>query len=165
MLPFKSHLIVGAVSLIIGLGAGYSIRDEKAHVKDLENIQSALELERDNLIKQLEVEHEYQKAAQATAEQAQADLESLEASYADAINELNNLQLFYSTQDYTDESALSDDSESAVSVPEEGSQSASDNEREFQKLYEEQLKIAKDCDITTSYYNRILALYESIQTQ
>ena len=163
MLPFKSHLIICATALIVGLCAGYSIRDEKADIDRLEQIQAALQAENENLIKQLEQEHEYQKAAQTTAEQAQKDLAELEDMYADAVNELNNMQLQQLSYDSDDFSALSDDSTSTGSVPEKEGKCNGYDKIAFQKLYEEQLKVAKDCDITTSYYNRLIDLYNSIQ--
>lgn len=163
MLSLKTNLIVCVVSLIIGTFLGYSIRDEKARINDLENIQNALEVERDNLIKQLEKEHEWQITATETAEKAQADLESLEASYADAINELNDLQLFYSTQDYTDEPALSDGSSSAPADTQSKCKCGGTDEKAFQNLLNEQMMLARDCDINAIYLNQIIDLYNSIR--
>lgn len=163
MLPFKTHLIIGVIALIAGTLFGYSIRDEKARINDLENIQSALEVERDNLIKQLEKEHEWQITATKTAEKAQADLESLETSYADAINELNDLQLFYSSEDYTDEPALSDSSSSAPTDTQSKCKCGGTDEKAFQNLLNEQMMLARDCDINAIYLNQIIDLYNSIR--
>jgi uncharacterized protein YqfA (UPF0365 family) len=163
MLPFKSHLIICATALIVGLCAGYSIRDEKADLDRLEQIQAALQTENENLVKQLEQEHEYQKAAQAVAEQTQKDLAELEDMYADAVNELNDMQLQQLSYDCDDSSALSEDPTITESVSEETSKCTGYNKVAFQKLYEDQLKLAKDCDITASYYNRLIDLYNSIQ--
>ena len=163
MFSIKSHLIVCAVALVVGLGAGYSIRGEKAELDRLESVRVALEAENKNLIRQLEVEHEYQQAAQAVAEKTQMDLEELEDRYADAVNELNGLQLQQLSYTSDDTSALREDSESAEPVQTGTGKCTGENKAEFQGLYEAQLKIAKDCDITASYYNRLLELYHSIE--
>ena len=33
----------------------------------------------------------------------------------------------------------------------------------FQRLYEQQLEVARDCDITATYYNKLLELYENVR--
>lgn len=163
MLPFKSHLIVCAVSLIIGLGAGYSIRDEKADLANLEAIKTALQSENQNLLKQLEVEHEYTKTASESSKKAQEDLAVLEVRYADIVAELNTLQLSQLTYDIDDTSALSEDSGVTCSVPQSTSKCIRPDSKEFQDFTQTQLMIDRDCDITATYYNRLIELYESIQ--
>ncbi len=40
---------------------------------------------------------------------------------------------------------------------------SNDNGAKLQRLYKQQLTVAKDCDITTSYYNSLLHLYQSVK--
>ena len=121
-----------------------------------------LQIEKENLVKQLEIEHERQKAAQIAVVKTQEDLEDLESRYADAIAELNNLQLQQFTYDSDDTSALSEDSSITNTVPESSGKCFGENKAKLQRLYENQLSVARDCDITASYYNRLIELYESI---
>ena len=165
MLSLKSHLIVCAVSLILGIAAGYSIRDEKADIEELLTVKTALEAENKNLLKQLEVEHEYQKAASETTRQAQEDLADLEVRYASIVNELNALQLQQLTYDSDDTSALSEDSEATGTVSQSTSKCIRPDSKEFQNFTANQLMIDRDCDITATYYNRLIDLYQSIQSQ
>ena len=165
MLSIKPLLISAVAAFIAGALTGYSIRDDQAEIDSLNLAKSALEEENKNLIKQLEVEHEYQEAAQVTAEQTQKDLDELENRYADAVNELNAMQLQQLSYVPEDTSALSEDAEPAVTIPQSAGKCPGENKAKFQQLYENQLMIAKDCDITATYYNRLIDLYESIKTQ
>lgn len=42
-------------------------------------------------------------------------------------------------------------------------QCVENNKRKFRELYEQQLTIARDCDITSSYYNKLLELYNNVR--
>ena len=161
MLSIKSFVISGAVALTVGFLCGYSVRDDRAEIERLNFVQSALEEENQNLIRQLEVEHEYQEAAQAVAIKTQEDLDDLESRYADAINELNNLQLQY-LDTSTSETALSEDADTTSPVPQKGCECSGKDKAAFQRLLNEQMIMSKDCDINTTYLNNLIEWYGSI---
>ena len=162
MLSPKVNLLIILTAAVVGFTAGYSVRADKAEVERLEGIEAALTEENERLIKQIEIYHEYEKAAQATAEQTQEDMASLEARYADAIAELNYLQLQQLEYDSDDSSALSEDAYAAEPVSQSSSKCAGADKAKFQRLYEEQLMIAKDCDINSTYLNNLIDWYSSI---
>jgi len=162
MLSIKSLLISSVAVFIAGTFTGYSIRDDQAEIDRLNLERSALEEENKNLIKQLEVEHEYQEAAQVTAEQTKKDLDELEDRYTDAVNELNALQLSQLTYVPEDTSALSENAGVTTAVSKGSSKCAGKDKTKFQRLYEEQLMIAKDCDINSTYLNNLIEWYGSL---
>ncbi len=59
--------------------------------------------------------------------------------------------------------SLPDNSSTSRAVQRASCKCACDNGTKLQKLYKQQLTVAKDCDITTSYYNSLLKLYESVR--
>lgn len=162
MLPIKICVITSLAAFAVGFTVGYSFRDDKAEVERLETVQAALKQENENLIKELEILHEYEKAAQATAEQTQEDLASLESRYADAIAELNYMQLQQLEYDSDDSSALSEDASVAKPVSQSTSKCTGADKAKFQRLYEKQLMISKDCDINSTYLNNLIDWYSSI---
>ena len=145
--------------------AGYATRDDQAEIERLNVAKNALEQERANLIQQLEVEHEHQKTAQINAAKTQEDLDDLEKRYASAIDELNALQLQFS--EYTDSStsALSTDTSTSRTVQKDKCKCSGKDQAKLQRLLTEQLIVAKDCDITTTYYNHLIDWYNSISQE
>ena len=165
MLSIKNTLIAGAVAFAVGYIAGYATRDDQAEIERLNVAKNALEQERANLIQQLEVEHEHQKTAQINAAKTQEDLDDLEKRYASAIDELNALQLQFS--EYTDSStsALSTDTSTSRTVQKDKCKCSGKDQAKLQRLLTEQLIVAKDCDITSTYYNHLIDWYNSISQE
>ena len=165
MLSIKNTLIAGAVAFAVGYIAGYATRDDQAEIERLNVAKNALEQERANLIQQLEVEHEHQKTAQIKAAKTQEDLDDLAKRYASAIDELNALQLQFS--EYTDSStsALSTDTSTSRTVQKDKCKCSGKDQAKLQRLLTEQLIVAKDCDITATYYNHLIDWYNSISQE
>ena len=162
MLPINIQIAGYAIALIVGFGCGYSIRADKADIERLQATQQALEIEKQHLIKQIEVEHEQQKAEKAITAQTKENLADLENRYADAVAELNELQLQFAEQDDNEPTALSPDATSAKSISQGQCKCPGTDQRKLQRLYESQLVIAKDCDINSTYLNNIIDWYHSI---
>lgn len=165
MLSIKNTLIAGAVAFAVGYIAGYATRDDQAEIERLNVAKNALEQEKANLIQQLEVEHEHQKTAQINAAKTQEDLDDLEKRYASAIDELNALQLQFSEYTDSNTSALSKDASASRTVQESKCQCSGKDKAKLQRLLNEQLIVAKDCDITTTYYNHLIDWYNSISKE
>ena len=159
----KYSACVGFITFFVGAYAGYSFSDAKAEAKQYKANIEALEIEREELIKQVEKEHEYQQTAKATSEKAQEDLADLESRYADAINALNDLQLQQLSYDNQDAEPLSESSSSTADNSKSSNKCSQQDRAKLQRLYEEQLTLARDCDINAIHLNQLIDLYNSIQ--
>lgn len=162
MLSIKNTLILGAVAFAVGYIAGYATRDDQSEIERLNVAKYALDQERTNLIHQLEVEHEHQKTAQINAAKTQEDLDDLEKRYASAIDELNALQLQFSEYTDSDTATLSKDSGSASAVSQGKCDCSGKDKRAFQKLLNDQMIVARDCDINATYLNNLIEWYGMI---
>lgn len=162
MLSIKNTLILGAVAFAVGYIAGYATRDDQAEIERLNVAKYALEQEKANLIQQLEVEHEHQKTTQINAAKTQEDLDNLEKRYASAIDELNALQLQFSEYTDSDTATLSEDAGSATAVSQGKCDCSGKDKRAFQKLLNDQMIVARDCDINATYLNNLIEWYGSI---
>lgn len=162
MLSIKNTLIAGALAFAVGFLTGYSAREDQAEIERLNVAKYALDQERANLIQQLEVEHEHQKTAQINAAKTQEDLDDLEKRYASAIDELNALQLQFTEYTDSDTSALSKDASASSSVSQGKCGCSGADKRKLQKVINEQLIVAKDCDINATYLNNLIEWYGSI---
>ena len=162
MLSIKNTLIAGAAAFAVGFLTGYSARDDQAEIERLNFVQSSLEQERENLIKQLEVEHEHQKTAQINAAKTQEDLDDLEKRYASAIDELNALQLQFAEYSDYDSTTLSKDASASSAVSQGKCGCSGKDKRAFQKLLNDQMILARDCDINATYLNNLIEWYDMI---
>lgn len=162
MLSVKNTLVAGAIAFAVGYIAGYATRDDQAEIERLNVAKYALDQERANLIQQLEVEHEHQKTAQINAAKTQEDLDDLEKRYASAIDELNALQLQFSEYTDSDTATLSKDAGSATAVSQGKCDCSGKDKRAFQKLLNDQMIVAKDCDINATYLNNLIEWYGNI---
>lgn len=165
MLSIKNTLIAGAVAFAVGYLAGYAVRDDQAEIERLNIAQAELEHERANLIQQLEVEHEHQKTAQINAAKTQEDLDDLEKRYASAIDELNALQLQFAEYSDYDSTALSEDASTSSAVSQGKCGCSGKDKRAFQKLLNDQMIVAKDCDINVTYLNNLIEWYNQISKE
>lgn len=159
----KYSACVGFITFFVGAYAGYSFSDAKAEAKQYKANIEALEIERAELFKQLEKEHEYQQTAKAASQKAQEDLADLESRYADAVNALNDLQLQQLSYDNQDAEPLSESSSTSADNKESRNKSCYADRAKLQRLYEEQLTLARDCDINAIHLNQLIDLYNSIQ--
>ena len=162
MLSIKNTLIAGAVAFAVGYIAGYATRDDQAEIERLNVAKNALEQERANLIQQLEVEHEHQKTAQINAAKTQEDLDDLEKRYASAIDELNALQLQFTEYTDSDSATLPSDASTSSAVSQGKCGCSGKDKRAFQKLLNDQMIVARDCDINATYLNNLIEWYGMI---
>ena len=162
MLSIKNTLIAGALAFAVGFLTGYSARDDQAEIERLNVAKYALEQEKTNLIQQLEVEHEHQNTAQINAAKTQEDLDDLEKRYASAIDELNAMQLQFSEYTDSDTSALSKDASASSAVSQGKCVCCGKDKRAFQKLLNDQMIVARDCDINATYINNLIEWYGMI---
>lgn len=89
-------------------------------------------------------------------------MDDLEKRYASAINELNALQLQFSEYTDSDTSALSKDASASSAVSQGKCDCSGKDKRAFQKLLNDQMIVARDCDINATYLNNLIEWYGSI---
>ena len=159
----RNSILAGVLAFIVGAYCGYSFSDAKAEARQYQANIEALEIERAELFKQLEKEHEYQQTAKAASQKAEEDLADLESRYADAINALNDLQLQQLAYDSEDTEPLSESSSSTADNSKSANKCSDKDRAKLQRLYEEQLTLARDCDINAIHLNQLIDLYNSIQ--
>ena len=160
--PIKNYLSVAVIASVLGFLGGYHFSSTKAEVDKLKVQQVALQEENKNLIKKLEVEHEHQKTTQINAAKTQKDLDDLEKRYASAIDELNALQLQFTEYTDSDSATLPSDATAASAVSQGKCGCSGADKRKLQKVINEQLIVAKDCDINATYLNNLIEWYGSI---
>lgn len=162
--PIKKYLSVAVIASVLGFLGGYHFSSAKAEVDRLKVQQVALQEENKNLIKKLEVEHEQQKQTQITFNETQEDLADLEKLYSDVVTELNLLQLQSDLADSSN-STLPSDASASGSVQKDKCKCSGKDQAKLQRLLNEQLIVAKDCDITATYYNHLIDWYNSISKE
>lgn len=162
MIDYKVYGLIGGILFMLGFYSGYSIKANSADIEKLELQQIALKAENANLIEQLRIEHEHQQAAETVAKQTQEDLADVENRYADAVNELNALQLQYATDAGGNSAALSSDASASGAVSQGGCKCGGENKAAFQRLLERQMILSRDCDINATYLNRLIEWYKGI---
>lgn len=155
---------------LVGCGAyflGYQYASNKCEIKTAEMVAEAQE----QYANALEKKNEIQSKMAVTIDKSQADLatsiEQTTANYDSLIS--TNLRLpdewVQSDSNTTDSKNGSMPSDTRSTEPVSGTQCkcVKDNGAKLQRLYKQQLTVAKDCDITTSYYNSLLKLYNGIK--
>lgn len=160
--PIKNYLSVAVIASVLGFLGGYHFSSTKAEVEKLKVQQVALQEENKNLIKKLEVEHEHQKTTQINAAKTQEDLDNLEKRYASAIDELNALQLQFSEYTDSDTATLPSDATASSAVSQGKCDCSGKDKRAFQKLLNDQMIVARDCDINATYLNNLIEWYGMI---
>lgn len=158
----KNYLPVAVIASVLGFLGGYHFSSAKAEVDKLKVQQVALQEENKNLIKKLEVEHDQQKQTQITFNETQEDLADLEKRYASAIDELNALQLQFAEYSDYDSTTLSEDASTSSAVSQGKCGCSGKDKSAFQKLLNDQMIVARDCDINATYLNNLIEWYWSI---
>lgn len=159
---FEKYVIVGGLCLSVGFITGYETSSRTSEIEKLKTEKIALEQERQNLYEQIGVEHDRQEAIQRTSMQTREDLADLEKRYSDAMRELSSLQLFIGAKDGDSASALPADSKATGGVSKGSCKCGGKDTRALQKLLDEQMTLARDCDINATYLNSLIDLYNSM---
>ena len=149
------NLISYVVSFLTGALLSFIITSDyyKLQIKEIEsyayqlnidNLDSTLSLERDNYEffskKDLETSHE---------------IKDIDISYNNAVNSLFS-------DNSSDKAVLSESSPTSSPVSESQCECSCKNRAKLQRLYEQQLMIARDCDINAVYLNQLIDLYNKV---
>lgn len=146
---------------------GYQYASNKCDIKTIETVVKAQE----QYVNAVEKKNEIQSKMAVTIDKSQTDLASNIAQTTANYNSLVSTDLYVpdnwvqSDSNTTDSKNGSVSSDTRTTEPVSGTQCkcVKDNGAKLQRLYKQQLTVAKDCDITTSYYNSLLKLYNDIK--
>lgn len=149
-----------AVLLVIG-GFGFGAFITSNHYqKQIAEFKADAERQYAQALEAKAVREQYlQGKADESAANARKEQDEIEARYksllADAADALSVHADSASGKD-----SLPSDAQLAARVPDGAGERHAAYRAKLQRLYERQLEIAKDCDITASHYNRLLRLWD-----
>ena len=165
MLNLKYTIFAFILSLIAGACFGVTIT-AKHYRAEIINLQAeAIKTEQDALVKQLNREHYWQEQQRQAEAEANNELQKIQDKYDKALSMLNvrKSDSVHVNSDSASETALSTNSKTLNSVSACNCQCGDRDRTKLQRLYQRQLTIARDCDITAAHYNALIKLYESLE--
>lgn len=157
----KSLSIVGISFLLLGLFTGWKVTS------------TYFESEMNAML--LQIQQQEQKSHVEALEKTIKNTETLTAKLGELNNETSNINdKFMSlskfnieqlrTEDTSSDTALCTDTTTTErTTTEKRCQRVRQNSARLQRLYERQLEVARDCDITATYYNKLLELYKNVR--
>ena len=166
-MDLKLLLIVAAMSAVIGSCFGVTItaKHYRAEIAQLQT--EAIKADQEATVKQLNREHYWQEQQRQAEAEANNELQKIQDKYDKALSMLNvrKSDSVHVNSDSTSETALSSDSKTLNSVSACNCQCSDRDRAKLQRLYQRQLTIARDCDITATYYNHLIDWYNSISQE
>lgn len=155
--------LVGCIAYFLG----YQYASNKCDIKTTETVAKAQEQYADALEKKNEIQSKMATVVDKSQSDLATSIEQTTANYDSLIS--TDLRIpdewVQSDSNTTDSENGSLPSDTRATEPVSGAQCkcVKDNGAKLQRLYKQQLTVAKDCDITTSYYNSLLKLYNGIK--
>lgn len=101
-------------------------------------------------------EHEYREKADKTTRQAKEAVDVVNAHYRKLLNDS------LSKSSASSQDSVPAASGSSSSVSKSTSKCTEQHRAKLQRLYEQQLVIARDCDITAAHFNELIDFYEAL---
>lgn len=101
-------------------------------------------------------EHEYREKADKTTRQAKEAVDVVNAHYRKLLNDS------LSKSSASSQNSVPAASSSSSSVSKSTSKCTEQHRAKLQRLYEQQLVIARDCDITAAHYNELIELFNEL---
>ena len=157
----KNLSIVGISFLLLGLFIGWKVTS------------TYFEAEMNAML--LQIQEQEQKSHVEALEKTIKNTETLTVKLGELNNETSNINnKFMSlskfnieqlrTEDTSSDTTLRTDTRTTERTTTEKKERCVRQDRaKFQRLYEQQLEVARDCDITATYYNKLLELYENVK--
>lgn len=164
--------LLGLLSFLLAcFGSGYigyqiastSYELEISHIREQSKEQEALALQNKN-----ERENVYSKALITTQSKIAISNDRIAATFsnlnawADRNFITDNSISLHNEDNTSSNTGLSDSATTAGAVQRSECRCNGKNTAELRRLYQEQLIIARDCDITASYYNELIKFYEHV---
>lgn len=152
-------------ALCAGLGAvcGYEAASTKCELEKAQFHKAALEQEQKAAEKKHDTENLYKDALVKSQSDVFHDVQAIDAHW----NDLNS-HAFITDADGVhsnntgDVDAVRKDPEPPAGISKTQCKCPGADRAKLQRLYERQLVIARDCDITATYYNKLLELYQTV---
>ena len=101
-------------------------------------------------------EHEYREKANKTTRQAKEAIDVVNAHYRKLL--IDSL----SKSSASNQNSVPSASGSSVPISKSTSKCTEQHRAKLQRLYEQQLVIARDCDITAAHFNELIDFYEAL---
>ena len=159
--------LVGSLFLFgLGVVGGYHLASTQCELEKLEFYNDALEKQAQADRKTQDMENVYKDALVNAQSGVVLDLERINADFTGASLDLSSWSdgMRYNEAGADSTEQLSDTPAASSAVSEKKCGCSATDRTKLQRLYEQQLVIARDCDITTSYYNRLLEMYKTISS-
>ena len=157
----KNLSIVGISFLLLGLFIGWKVTS------------TYFEAEMNAML--LQIQEQEQKSHVKALEKTIKNTETLTVKLGELNNETSNINnKFMSLSKFNIEQLRTEDTSSDTTLrtdtrtterttTEKKDRCVRQDLAKFQRLYEQQLEVARDCDITATYYNKLLELYENVR--
>ena len=157
----KNLSIVGISFLLLGLFIGWKVTS------------TYFEAEMNAML--LQIQEQEQKSHVKALEKTIKNTETLTVKLGELNNETSNINnKFMSLSKFNIEQLRTEDTSSDTTLrtdtrtterttTEKKDRCVRQDFTKFQRLYEQQLEVARDCDITATYYNKLLELYENVR--
>lgn len=165
MLNLKYTIFAFILSLIAGACFGVTITAKHYRAEIAQMQTEAIKAEHEATVKQLNREHYWQEQQKQAEAEANNELQKIQDKYDKALSMLNvrKSDSVHVNSDSASETALSTNSKTLNSVSACNCQCGDRDRTKLQRLYQRQLTIARDCDITAAHYNALIKLYESLE--
>lgn len=157
----KNLSIVGISFLLLGLFIGWKVTS------------TYFEAEMNAML--LQIQEQEQKSNVEALEKTIKNTETLTVKLGELNNETSNINnKFMSLSKFnieqlrtentsSDKTLRTDTRTTERTTTEKKDRCVRQDRAKFQRLYEQQLEVARDCDITATYYNKLLELYENVR--
>ena len=166
-MPVKSLFLAIVVASIAGACFGVTITAKHYRAEIAQMQTEAIKAEHEATVKQLNREHYWQEQQRQADKEANNELQKIQDKYDKALSMLNVRKSdsvhVNSDSASASETALSTNSKTLNSVSACNCQCGDRDRTKLQRLYQRQLTIARDCDITAAHYNALIKLYESLE--
>lgn len=165
-----SRILYGlaAYASIFGAGVvvGYYSASNRCELEKMEFQNDALEKQAQADRKAQSVENVYKNALIDAQSGISLDLGKISTDFNDAkrdfFDSLASDSVHHNETGADSAKSVSVTPATARTVSKETCRCSAKDQAKFQRLYERQLVIAKDCDITATYYNHLLEMYQSV---
>ena len=162
-LIFISHTLI----FLAGFYAGFHCASKTCEIEKLE-FQNKIAVQNEEAInKKNATENVYRDAVSRTQSNLFNDLKDVEKHFISiSANGFNDHRDGMQSNSATDSSsAMPSGSKASTGIQKLPCRCSETYRKQLQRVYAEQLIIARDCDIRTTYYNKILELYNSISNE
>lgn len=165
-----SRILYGlaAYASIFGAGVvvGYYSASNRCELEKMEFQNDALEKQAQADRKAQSVENVYKNALIDAQSGISLDLDKISTDFNDAKRDffdgLDPHGMHHNETGADSAKSVSVTPATACTVSKETCRCSAKDQAKLQRLYERQLVIAKDCDITATYYNHLLEMYQSV---